>query len=149
MAAKEAQIKALLTGASPWTTLVTGGTFTWDDMGRLGLTPTVAESLGCYDANGKLKLTAMLTFGTSAEANIITSERQFLQLWLYHDSSYPLIRQALLLAKSLLDRKQTTKTDSQGAPFLRWVDDGREFVADELNGVMACYSRYFVQFVRH
>lgn len=149
MAAKEAAVKALLTGSTPWTTLVTGGTFTWDDTGRLGLTPEKAAALHCYDSNGLLKLTAMLTFGTSSEANILTSERQFLQLWLYHDSSYGLIRQARTLAKSLLDRQRTAKTDAEGAPFLRWVDDAKEFTADELGGALACYSRYFVQFVRH
>lgn len=149
MVTKEAAIKALLTGSTPWTTLVTGGTFTWDDTGRLGLTPEKAAALACYDTNGLLKLTAMLTFGTSAEANIITSERQFIQLWLYHDSNYPLIRQARTLAKSLMDRQRTAKTDSEGAPFLRWANDMPEFVADELDGALAGGSRYFVQFVRH
>jgi hypothetical protein len=147
MSAKETTIPALLTASASWTALVTGGTWTWDTLGRLGLTPEVAATKGCYDTNGKLKLTAVLTFGTSSEAEILTSERAFMRLWLYHDSDYALIRQARRLAKDLLDRKQASSSD-EGAPLIRWTDDMNDFVADELGGAMAGGSRYAVRFRR-
>jgi hypothetical protein len=147
MSAKETTIPALLTASATWTALATGGTWTWDTLGRLGLTPEVAASKGCYDASGKLKLTAVLTFGTSAEGNILTSEAMFFRVWYYHDNSYALIRQARRLAKNLLDRQQVD-TDNEGSPFIRWIDDGQEFVADELGGCMAAMSRYRILFRR-
>jgi len=144
MATRAAAIKAVLTGSSAWTTLVTGGTFLWDDLGRNGLTPEVAEALGCYDADGKLELTAVLTMGTSGPAEVFDSERGFFRVWLYHDSSYPLIRQAVRKTKDLLERTRITVTD-EGTPFIRWVDDMQEFIADELGGAMAGGSRYRIQ----
>lgn len=151
MATKEAAIKAVLTGSSSWTTLVTGGTFLWDDLGRQGLDPNRAAALGCYDQsdpdNPTLKLTAVLTFSTASEREILASKRQFFRLWLYHENSYPLIRQAITLAYSLLNAKQVT-ADNEGKPLLRWVDDMQEFVADEMAGAMAGGSRYFVQLRR-
>lgn len=147
MSAKEVSIPALLTASSSWTTLVTGGTFTWDTTGRQGFEPNTAAALGCYDTSGKLKLTAVLTFGVANEAEILKSEVGFMRLWLYHDSSYALIRQARRLAKNLLDGKQVV-SDSEGAPLLRWVDDLQEFVADELEGAMAGGSRYAIRLRR-
>lgn len=147
MAAKEAAIKAALTGNAGWTALVTGGTFLYEDLGRLGLTPETAEANGCYDTNGKLKLTAVITFGTNSEAEILDSERGFFRLWLYHHSSYILIRQAQRKAKDLLNAQRVT-ADSVGTPLMRWVDDMPEFVADDLQGCPAGCSRFFVQLRR-
>lgn len=147
MAAKEAAIKAVLTGNAPWAALVTGGTFLFDELGPLGLTPETAEAAGSYDANGKLELTAVLTFDTSAEAEILGSEGIFVRLWLYHYDNYSLIRQARRKAKDLLDRKQVT-ADGEGSPLIRWVDDIREFTEDNLGGALAAASRYRVIFRR-
>jgi len=147
MASKEAAIKAALTGNAPWVALVTGGTFLFDELGTLGLTPESAEAAGCYDADGKLELTAVLTFDTNTEAEILTSERQFFRIWYFHHDSYSLIRQARRKAKDLLDRQQVT-ADNEGRPLMRWVDDIREFTEDDLGGALAAASRYFVQLRR-
>lgn len=147
MASKEAAIQTKLTGNAAWTALVTGGTFLFDALGTLGLTPETAEANGCYDANGKLELTAVLTFDTNSEAEILTTERQFMRIWFYHHDSYSLIRQARRKAKDLLDRQQVT-ADDEGSPLLRWVDDLRDFTADELGGALAGGSRYFINLRR-
>ena len=147
MAAREAAIKAVLTGNAAWTALVTGGTFVWDDLGREGLTPQKAEALGCYDTAGKLKLTAVLTFDTSTEAEILNSERQFFRVWLYHHDSYAQIRLGRRKAKDLLNAVQVT-ADNEGVALMRWVDDLREFQAAELGGALGTCSRYRVQFRR-
>jgi hypothetical protein len=142
---KESAIKAVLTGSTAWTTLVTGGTFLYEELGRTGLTPDSAAAAGCYDANGLLELTAVLTFGATTEAEILTSESQFMRLWLYADSSYSNLRSARRVAKNLLDGVTVNASATgDGWPLLRWVDDQQEFTADELGGAMACASRYRV-----
>jgi len=142
---KELAIKAVLTASSSWTTLVTGGTFLFEELGRTGLTPDSAAAAGCYDADGLLELTAVLTFGASTEAEILTSESQFMRLWLYADSSYINLRTARRLAKTLLDGVTVDASAvGYGWPLLRWVDDQQEFTADELGGALACASRYRV-----
>jgi hypothetical protein len=147
MATKEAAIKAKLTGSSAWTTLVTGGTFIWDDLGRNGLDQEAAVTQGCYDTAGKLKLTAVITFGTASEREILKSQRQFFRVFLYHDNSYPLIRQAVRLAYDTLNAQQVA-ADAVGSPLIRWVDDMQEYVADELDGAMAGGGRFYCQFSR-
>lgn len=147
MAAKEAAIRDYLKAQSGWTTLVTGGTFLWDELGRNGLEPESAEANGCYDSNGLLKLTAVLTFEGSSEAEILTSERGFMRVWLYHQSSYDSIRQAKRKAKDLLDRYQVASSD-EGKPLLRWVDDMKDFTADTLGGALAGCSRYAIRLRR-
>lgn len=141
---KELAIKAVLTGSTAWTTLVTGGTFLYEELGRTGLTPDSAAAAGCY-ADGLLELTAVLTFGASTEAEILTSESQFMRLWLYADSSYTNLRAARRVAKNLLDGVTVdASATGDGWPLLRWVEDQQEFTADELGGAMACSSRYRV-----
>lgn len=141
---KESAIKAALTASSAWTTLVTGGTFLFEELGRTGLTPESAVAAGCY-TDGLLDLTAVLTFGATTEAEILTSEAQFMRLWLYADSSYANLRSARRIAKNLLDGVTVdASATGDGWPLLRWVDDQAEFTADEMGGAMACVSRYRV-----
>lgn len=150
MATKEAAVKAKLVAGTGWTTLVTGGTFNYEDLGRTGLTPDTAAAQvpSCYDANGLLKLTAVLTWDTSNQKEIVrTSERQFFHLWLYHDSSYALIRQAVQLAIKTLHRVQVT-ADDQGLCMMHWVDRKPEAVADEMGGALMGGARFYMDFTR-
>lgn len=149
MASKESLIKSILTVSSTWTTLVTGGTFLYDDLGRVGLDMTAAEANGCYDSSThKLKLTAVLTFGQSTEAEVLGSESEFIRLWVYHDNAFATIRQAKRIAKNLFDKTITSKTTDEGTILIRWVDDMPDFTADELGGALAGCSRYRILFRR-
>lgn len=145
MATKEAAVKALLTGSSGWTALVAAAdTYVDSDLGRLGLTPDIAR----VDANGKLKNAAVIVFGTSSPAEIPQStERQFFTVWFYADSSIADLRTIRRKAKDLLHRKQVT-TDTEGCPFLFWVDDTQPRPDDSMGGALACSSRYAIKFSR-
>lgn len=149
MATKETAIRDLLKASSAWTTLVSGGTYILDELGRTGLTmetlPTAAKDA---TLGGALKLVCVITFGTSTEAEVLTTERQFMTLWFYHFSDYTLIRQARRKAKDLLNRVTVT-TSTEGTPLLFWINDGQEYREDTLKGAVACYSRYAVQFGRY
>lgn len=148
MATKETAIRDLLKASGAWTGLVTGGTYILDELGRTGLSMNSLPA-AAKDANGALKLTCVITFGASAEAEVSgNTQRGFFTLWLYHYSDYSVIRQARRKAKDLLDRKQVSTTD-EGSPFLFWVNDAPEYREDELGGALACYSRYAVQFGRY
>ena len=143
MTALEAAIKAKLTTSPDWTALVTGGTSLYEDLGINGLMPDNA----LYDMDGNMKLTAVLTFGTSSEAEILNSETEFFTLWLYHGTSFAAIKQARTLAKSLLNMKQVA-TDDAGYPLIRWVNNLADFQAAELNNAFAGGSRYLLKFTR-
>ena len=141
MATLKAAIKTALTGNASWAALVTGGTAWRDEWGRNGLEPETAV----YDTNGKLKLSAVLTFSTETEAEIAgSSARGFFQLWVYHDSDTSLLTQAHDLARSILNNTRIT-ADNHGTPLIRWVSTQDEFKADELSGAMGRYARYRYQ----
>lgn len=144
MATQRAAVVGLLTANAGWGALVTGGTSLRESLGRTGLRPETAT----YDANGKLALTAVVTFGTASGKEIVrNSERRYFQVWLYHDSSYEQIALARRLAKDLLHQKQAV-SDAEGLNWIMWADDGPEFVADELGGAAAAVSRYYVDYTR-
>lgn len=144
MTTQRAAVVGLLTASTSWAALVDGGTHLREDWGRTGLRPEVAA----YDTNGKLKLTAVVTFGTASGKEIVrNSERRFFQVWLYHDSSYEQIALARRLAKDLLHQKQASSS-TEGLNWIMWADDGPEFVADELGGAAAAVSRFYVDYTR-
>lgn len=135
-------IVAALTGNSSWTTLVDGGTKFFADWGNNGLEPITSA----VDSNGRLKLSCVLTMGTRNPAEIAnTTERGFLRVWLYHDSSYELVDQAQDLAKTLLNKTRITVT-GKGAPMLYYVDRMPDFQAQELSDAAAGSSRYALQY---
>lgn len=148
MATKETAVRDLLKANAGWTSLVTGGTYILDELGRTGLSletlPTAAKDA---TLSGALKLVCVITFGTSIEAEVLTSENQFMTLWFYHHSDRALIKQARRKAKDLLDRQQVTTT-TEGHPLIRWVNDLGDFNEDELRGAMAGASRYRLIFSR-
>lgn len=142
MTTLRAAIAATLTGNSGWTTLVTGGTKFFEDWGANGLEPET----GSYDSNGKLKLSCVLTMGTRGRGEIVDStERGFVRVWLYHDSSFELVEQAQDLAKTLLNKTRITVTGKH-TPMLVFVDHIQEFTADELSDAAGGCSRYTVQY---
>ena len=144
MATQRAAIKALLTANAAWNTLVDGGTYLREDIGRTGLSSETAS----YDSNGKLKLTAVLVFSTATGKEIVrNSERRFFQVYFYHDSSFEQVALARRKAKDLLHQKQASST-TEGLNWIMWADDGPEFVADELGGAAAAVSRFYVDFTR-
>lgn len=145
MATRAAAIKAVLTGSAQWTALCAATeTYLLDDLGRMGLTPEVAA----VDSAGKLKNSCVITFNTSIPAELPqTSERVFVNLYFFTDSSYPTLRLMQRKAKDLLHRKQI-KADTEGAPFLVWVNDTAERPDESMGGALSCSSRYIVQFRR-
>ncbi|TXH08856.1 MAG: hypothetical protein E6R03_17520 [Hyphomicrobiaceae bacterium] len=144
MATQRAAIKGLLTANAAWNTLVDGGTYLREDVGRTGLSPEGAS----YDSNGKLKLTAVIAFSTATGKEIVrNSERRFFQVFFYHDSSFEQVALARRKAKDLLHQKQAT-SDAEGLNWIMWADDGPEFTADEMGGAAAAVSRYFVDYTR-
>lgn len=149
MSAKIDALKAALTSNSSWTTLV-DNTYIPDDLGRKGLDP---DNPACDDAwpSGTLTLTAVLTLGASNEANILKSQRQFMQIYFYHDSNPALIRQAQALAKSILDPNgngTVIAADNQGRMLVRWVNDLKEYNDENLQDAFAGASRYSLLFTR-
>lgn len=144
MATQRAAIKGLLTANAAWNTLVDGGTYLREDVGRTGLSPEGAS----YDSSGKLKLTAVIAFSTATGKEIVrNSERRFFQVFFYHDSSFEQVALARRKAKDLLHQKQAT-SDAEGLNWIMWADDGPEFTADEMGGAAAAVSRYFVDYTR-
>lgn len=142
MTTLRAAILATLTASSSWTTLVNGGTNWFEGWGRNGLEPDTFV----VDSNGRLKLSCVLTMGTRGKAEIDDStERGFVRVWLYHDTSYELVEQAQDLAKTLLHKKQIAVTGKH-TPMLVFVDHLQEFSAQELGGAAAGCSRYTVQY---
>lgn len=140
MATLREAIKSTLTSNVTWAALVTGGTQWYEEWGRDGLMPDT----GSY-TNGKLKLTCVLTMGSKQTAEIQNaSQRGFVRLWIYHDSSFELVAQAQDLAFTLLNKTRITVT-GKGTPLLYWVDNMQEFTAQELQNAAAGCSRYAVQ----
>lgn len=155
MATQEAAVKSLLTSSSAWATLITGGTFTWDDLpGGQGFTPDSAAAAGAYDAaTGALKPSAVITFGTDAPHRDIPTiaEERFLSVWLYDQQGFANIRAAKRLLKSLLHYKAAGTrgvTDTESINHLYYVNSGPEYYDAPMGDVPASFVRFQIVYVR-
>lgn len=148
MATLREAVKAALVGDAALMALLTGGLKDWDELGRLGLAPETAA----YESDGiRLKPQAVLTWSTSSPSlttyGPTQGERRFCQVWFYTHASYSTIEAAQKRTKVVLNRLRVSATD-WGLTMLHFVDDGPDFVADELKGAFAASSRYFVERTR-
>ncbi len=149
MATLRQAVLSALTGDSTLMTILTGGVGDWDTLGRTGLTPGNAV----YETDDvRLKPQAVVSYSTEIPAlepyGTRQGRRRFMQLWVYSNSSYATIDSALRRAEVVLHRLQVTTDDAHTA-LLIYVNDGPDFIADELEGALARYSRYYLQFSRH
>lgn len=149
MASQEALIKSKLTGHAPWAALVTGGVFTWDDLGNQGATPENLEAKGCFDSSGSLKVTGVLTFGTDTPRMEIPTiaEQRFFTLWLYQERGFATLRTAKRMAKDLLHYQALGASDGEGLNTCHY-DDAREFYAPELGNRPAIAIRFHIVYIR-
>lgn len=140
MANERDAILAALTASASWTALVAANNTKFrEDWGRNGIEPSTAP----YDAiTGRLTPCAALMMATRTPVNLTHfGERAFFRLWVYHDSDYSAVQDALRVAKRLLDNTYIT-VDNYGKPLLRWVDDISEFPDESMGGAAAGVSRY-------
>lgn len=140
-------IRTTLEGNAGLTALLTGGIYDASELPREGLTPT--NTAAAFDANGRLKPTAILRWRGAAptETEPIGEERRFVEIYVYQDQGYEVIDSAIALIKPLLHRQEFS-ADGLRFVSLRWAGDLGEMVADELQSASMNRSRYEVVVLR-
>jgi len=134
-------IRTTLEADSTLTTLLTGGI--WDDSELLpdGLP---GES-SVWTTEGRLKPVSVLRWGGDVPyGGLTTSGRQFLEVWVYQDTEYDIIRAVLRRVKELLHR-QSFDTDERSPVWSTWKGNLGETTAPELSDRPVNRSR--VEFV--
>lgn len=140
---------------------MTGGTYTWDDLGNQGMTPENAENLGAgvaYDANGALKPLAVITFGVGSPHPDIpqAAESRFFSVWMWQQQGFLTIRAARKLLKGptsasdpsgLLNRRKLAESDDESINYPYYVDE-REFYDPTMGDRPAMTVRFFIDYVR-
>lgn len=147
MATLRAAVKTALTADATLMAILTGGINDFEGYGRLGLTPSNAT----YAADGITLLPcAVITWSTETPAMETYSgqgRRRFMQLWVYSHASYATIDSALRRAETVLHRLKISTDDVRQA-LLIYANDGPDYVDDTMQGALARFSRYAVQFSR-
>ena len=149
MALQEAAIKAVLTGDATFAGYATGGIkiSPEDFANNDGATLENLDAASAFYANGKLKPTAVITFGADAKSNLQLGERRFFQVWCYEDSGFANIRLMKRRIKTLLDR-QTIDSANETSNYIEYVDAGPEFIDENLLNKSASWCRLFVLYLR-
>lgn len=150
MAALMNSIQTALTSVSAWSTLVAGGTKIADDLGKNGLHPDDLT----YDANGVMRLTAMLMWSSGTAAELAQrSYRRFLYVRLFADpvNGWANARAAQRLLRlpvgdgGVLHRRQV-QSDTEGHALIHYVNDGPDYYDEQLNGAAATFVRLYAEF---
>lgn len=76
-----------------------------------------------------------------------STERKFLEIWLYDQSGYGRIDAAKHRLKQLLNRT-IIPGDDVGAGMYHWVQDGSDTNAEEYDSAPASFARFYVNITR-
>lgn len=142
-----ATVKTLLTADATLMATATGGVWTFDDTGRLGLNRTLTP--GAFDATGIVKPTVLLKargaqpdYSVADDAGQVVAVRQVVEVWFYQDSGFAAIETMRDRVYRLLHAKRVA-----GVFALRWDGDIRNQRDVEMDANVE-RSSYLVHSVR-
>lgn len=126
-------IKARLEADATLLATATGGVFSFDETGRLGINRT--NTPAAFDSNGIIKPCVLLRLRSSTPDYVLQDDsgqyqsvREVIEVWLYEDSGYSAIETMRSRCYTLLQATQVT-----GVFAIRWTGDIRSSIDFDLN----------------
>jgi len=140
-------VKTILEADSTLTTAATGGIWTFDQTGRMGLNRT--STPGAFDSDGIIKPCVLLKRRSSMPDGAIADESAqrasyvtMLEAWFYADADFTAIETMRDRVYTLLHEKRLT-----GPFYIRWAGDLRDQRDDDLDAFLE-RSTYQVNGIR-
>lgn len=140
--------KAILEADATLLVIATGGIYSWDETGRMGINRTNAATSAAFSSGiiqpcVLLKLSSSVPFGDIADDSLhLTGARDMLEVWAYQDNGYATI-------KSMLDRAFTLLQGQRlGGAACRWQMKVQPSIRDKDMDANVEYDRYAVFYIK-